>query len=123
MLASLGDNSRVSAWHEQILRQTQTVRIWSPDSYAFTLACREHAGIVEAVGTEEVGTEDIGTEEVGAGVASSGAAGLTAAGAEAVEVAGTILLMVSMPESPTHSFCSETVRPGYGAWMTVSFPA
>jgi DNA-binding GntR family transcriptional regulator len=49
MLASLGGNSRVSAWHEQILRQTQTVRIWSPDSYAFALACKEHTEIVDAL--------------------------------------------------------------------------
>jgi DNA-binding GntR family transcriptional regulator len=49
MLASLGENSRVSAWHEQILRQTQTVRVWSPDSYAFALACEEHAEIVDAL--------------------------------------------------------------------------
>ena len=49
MFAALGDNSRVSRWHEQILRQTHTVRVWSPDSYAFALACKEHAEIVDAL--------------------------------------------------------------------------
>ena len=40
-----------------------------------------------------------------------------------VPAVGAMRRIVSMPESPTQSFCSETVRPGYGAWMTVLLPS
>ncbi|MDQ1563564.1 MAG: hypothetical protein QOI14_515 [Actinomycetota bacterium] len=93
-----------------------------------------NASTVPMAGAWELGAEVVGAEANGAAANGAAATGLGAADFSEVEaeaavedgaadVVGTILLIVSIPESPTHNFCSETVRPGYGAWMTVSFPA
>lgn len=88
-----------------------------------------NASTVPMAGAWELGAEVVGAEANGAAGTGLGAADFSEVEAEAAvedgaaDVVGTILLIVSIPESPTHNFCSETVRPGYGAWMTVSFPA
>ncbi len=43
--------------------------------------------------------------------------------ATAWSAGASIRRMVWMPESPVHSFCSRTVSPGFGAWMTLLSPA
>lgn len=53
LLAALMRNALVGEWHQKILRQSQTVRVWSVETYNFQAASHEHAAIIAAIGARD----------------------------------------------------------------------
>ncbi len=49
LLGSLTRNQLIADWHQKLLRQSQTVRVWTVETYNFRAATQEHAMIIAAM--------------------------------------------------------------------------
>jgi DNA-binding GntR family transcriptional regulator len=49
LLGSLTRNQLIAEWHQKLLRQSQTVRVWTVEIYNFRAATQEHAAIIAAI--------------------------------------------------------------------------